>query len=200
MYYKLKKKIACFILIALLIALSSCGSNDYSIDSAPHADGVAFEFYKSYDEGIDIHLPVDISNSLACEYVIGNEESSNALWTINYDFNNDYLTNYPNALFEIVNSIKGHLDNQISFGFELYKDDEIVQMEYTLDNPNKEEIGYVIASIYLPILIFDNGNSFTASIPIKSIALLKTDTYIKSINDSNIIWEDFITNPNLILK
>lgn len=200
MFHKLKSKIKYILLIALLITLSSCGTASFSPDSIDHANGVAFEYYTSYNEQIDIHLPTNIYNCLACEYKNGSERTNKSLWTINYEYVNKYLTKYNNDPYEIINSIKPYLEEQISFEFNLYKNNEIIEMEYTLKNQTLEEIGYIIAEIYLPVLIVDNDYTFIVSVPIKSIALVKTDKYVISINDSNILLEDFYSNPNLILK
>lgn len=196
-----KNRLIFFIFIVLLILLSSCASSGYSPDSAAHADGIAFEYYSNYNNEIEIHLPSDINNSIACEYNQGIEKTNKALWIINYDFNNHYLTSYDNPeLFKIVSSIKDYLKAKIAFEFELYENNQIIQVESLLSNPKMEEIGYVLITLYLPILIIDNNYSYTVSVPLKSFALIKTSTHIKSINDSNILWEDFISNPNLILK
>lgn len=201
MLAKLFKKIRYILLFIIIITLSSCGSSSYYDDSINHLDGVSFIEYKKIDEETTLLLPTNIASSIAYEIELGNEVSDKSIWTINYDYKYDYLTNYDHEkLYEIINNEKDYLNNYIPFQMELYNPNDVVEMEYTLNNPNLDNVKYVIVKAYLPVIINDGDTEFGASIQIKNIVVLKINDSIQAINGTLISWDDFINKPEAILN
>ena len=183
MLAKLFKKIRYILLFIIIITLSSCGSSSYYDDSINHLDGVSFIEYKKIDEETTLLLPTNIASSIAYEIELGNEVSDKSIWTINYDYKYDYLTNYDHEkLYEIINNEKDYLNNYIPFQMELYNPNDVVEMAY------------------LPVIINDGDTEFGASIQIKNIVVLKINDSIQAINGTLISWDDFINKPEAILN
>lgn len=198
------KKCLMFIVFVLIILVSSCSMHESTL-SDDAVDGVAFDYFTTYeidDKNYDVFLPIEINKTLYYSNKIGNIKSSSKEWTINFMHEAVYHGDESLETKEVWNQLytnllasKDVLSEKCGFEVMLFDPYTSVELEYVLHNDSGEEASYVMFYTYLPIRLVNKSTkkTTTVGIPVNVDVLLKIGDMVENpFNDEMMSWEDFL--------
>lgn len=193
------------ILIVLLMFVVSCGVVDDDV-----IDGNSFDYYQSYQVDncvYEIYLPTYPNDLIYYQYDVSKTTSDKITWTINYIYEGKYHVKeeYEDKqtwinLYNSLSEGKEKLDELCGCEVELFNPYEVVEREFTLENPTKESISYVCVDMYLPIKLYnqDIDEYYIVGIPVKTMFLIMANDLVQSpITNEFITWDEFLSIPNM---
>lgn len=198
----MKKLITSLIVCILLLVISSC--------AAPYEDGYPrFTYYQNIElngYAYTLYLPANFDESIRYYYTQSYSVSTLETWTINIEYTTEYIIEGNLNLDDSFDLLLPELKEKIAIDFpnvKLSTNKTKEEIEFTLENPEKKEINYVLIEYYYPIKI---SNSATHEIsivylPIYKDMLIKNGQLIQAIDkDVYIDFEAFTNLDNVYSK
>lgn len=201
----MKRNIGVLLLMMFLLIITSCGQME-SGDMGGF-DGVIYNYENDLlvnDINYSVYLPENFSDNLFYSFENNDLESESENWVINQNHKviywSDKKFDYTDEFYDYVNSLKTKLDSE-EIVYTIYKDGEIIELEFEISNSNKENIGYGILTTYIPIKLISNRSVTVILIPIEYEVLKTKGDTIETIEKDNYIpYEQFLENEKLINK
>ena len=194
------------LLMIILISITSCGSLSPNEDMIG-IDGVIYNYDKSLiinDVEYGAYLPQNFKDNIFYRFEKEELQSKSENWVINsnyevrYYIDQDFVLNDEFYLY--VDSLKEKLDTEM-IGYDIHNDEEIIELEFVIDNPNEELIGYGLLISYIPIKLINDRSDIFILIPINVDVLKTKGDMIKSLDKNEFIpYEQFLENEKLIKK
>ena len=191
----MKKLITSLIVCILVLVISSC--------AAPYEDGYPrFTYYQNIElngDAYTLYLPANFDESLRYYYTQSYSGSTLETWTINIEYTTEYIIEGNLNLDDSFDLLLPELKEKIAIDFpnvELSANKAKEEIEFTLENSEKEEINYVLIEYYYPIKLSNNITHETAIIylPIYKDMLIKNGELIQAIDKDVYINFDLFTS------
>ncbi len=202
----MRKMFGVLLLMIILISITSCGSLSPNEDMIG-IDGVIYNYDKSLiinDVEYGAYLPQNFKDNIFYRFEKEELQSKSENWVINsnyeviYYIDQDFVLNDEFYLY--VDSLKEKLDTEM-IGYDIHNDEEIIELEFVIDNPNEELIGYGLLISYIPIKLINDRSDIFILIPINVDVLKTKGDMIKSLDKNEFIpYEQFLENEKLIKK
>ena len=199
----MKRNIGVLLLMMFLLVITSCGQMTQS--QMGGFDGVIYNYENDLlieNVEYEVYLPENFKDNIFYSFDKFSLESESENWVINQNYEVIYYRDrdftFTDEFYDYVNTLKPKLDNE-GIAYNIYKDKDNIELEFVIDNQNKELIGYGVLTSYIPIKLVDNRSATFILIPI-SFDVLKTkgDTIETIEKDSYIPYEQFLENEKLI--
>lgn len=199
----MRKLVGVLLLLLIILGIASCGqipNEDMEV-----FDGVVYNFDESITiEGVnyDAYLPEKFKDNIFYKLERNELESQAENWVINSNYEITYLVDskftFSDDFYSYVNSLKENLDKE-NILYNMYKDKEKIELEFIIDNSEKELIGYGLLIKYVPIKLINNREDIYIMIPITIEVLKIRGDMIESPIDHNFIpYEQFSEDKKLI--
>lgn len=198
------RKLYLLLVLIVILLVSSCSAEE-SKDAENAADGLSFNYFKTYEiagTNYDVYLPSEIELCLYYKNELGNISSQSSDWTVNFIYEATYHLDESrekqevwSELYRKLLSDESILEEKCGFDVTLFDPYESTVLEYSLHNESKEEATYVIFNTYLPIRLVNNSTrkTSTVGIPIDMKLLLKIGNSVENpFEDGMMSWEDFL--------
>ena len=191
----MKKLITSLIVCILVLVISSC--------AAPYEDGYPrFTYYQNIElngDAYTLYLPANFDESLRYYYTQSYSGSTLETWTINIEYTTEYIIEGNINLDDSFELLLPELKEKIIVDFpnvEISANKTKEEIEFTLENSEKEEINYVLIEYYYPIKLSNNITHETAIIylPIYKDMLIKNGELIQAIDKDVYINFDLFTS------
>jgi hypothetical protein len=202
----MRKMFGVLLLMIILISITSCGSLSPNEDMIG-IDGVIYNYDKSLIiENVEygVYLPQNFKDNIFYKFEKEELQSKSENWVINsnyeviYYIDQDFVLNDEFYLY--VDSLKEKLDTEM-IGYDIHNDEEIIELEFVIDNPNEELIGYGLLISYIPIKLINDRSDIFILIPINVDVLKIKGDMIESLDKNEFIpYEQFLENEKLIKK
>ncbi len=202
----MRKMFGVLLLMIILISITSCGSLSPNEDMIG-IDGVIYNYDKSLiinDVEYGAYLPQNFKDNIFYRFEKEELQSKSENWVINsnyeviYYIDQDFVLNDEFYLY--VDSLKEKLDTEM-IGYDIHNDEEIIELEFVIDNPNEELIGYGLLISYIPIKLINDRSDIFILIPINVDVLKTKGDMIESLDKNEFIpYEQFLENEKLIKK
>ena len=191
----MKKLITSLIVCILLLVISSC--------AAPYEDGYPrFTYYQNIElngDAYTLYLPANFDESIRYYYTQSYSVSTLETWTINIEYTTEYIIEGNINLDDSFELLLPELKEKIIVDFpnvEISANKTKEEIEFTLENSEKEEINYVLIEYYYPIKLSNNITHETAIIylPIYKDMLIKNGELIQAVDKDDYINFDLFTS------
>ncbi len=196
----MKKIIFIFLLIIILVSCSAPGYYKYY-------DSISYEKLDSVlynDETYDVLIPININDSIVHYYYLGSESSHSKKWTINFEYEYDYLLfdivdqKLLNEVYRVIKDRLSYIENKANARFEIKENGAKDIIEKDLLNESGNTLEFVIVKSYLPIILDYGYSNYLVSLPVNIKILLKLNNEIENLDrEKYIAWNDFISLPNM---
>lgn len=195
------------VLLFMIILLGICSCSHIPNDDLSGFDGVVYSYDKSISiENVqyDVYLPESFKDNIFYSFEKEKLESKSENWVINSNYKVTYYVdqdiNFTDEFYGYVNTLKARLDNE-NIIHNIYKSNEMIELEFVIENPNKDLIGYGILINYIPIKLINNNFDIFVLIPIDFDVLRIKGDMIESIGKNEFIpYKQFLENERLIEK
>ena len=195
------------VLLFMIILLGICSCSHIPNDDLSGFDGVVYSYDKSISiENVqyDVYLPESFKDNIFYSFEKEELESESENWVINSNYKVTYYVdqeiNFTDEFYSYLNTLKERLDNE-NIIHNIYKSNEMVELEFVIENPNKDLIGYGILISYIPIKLINNNFDIFVLIPIDFDVLRIKGDMIESIGKNEFIpYKQFLENERLIDK
>ena len=195
------------VLLFMIILLGICSCSHIPNDDLSGFDGVVYSYDKSISiENVqyDVYLPESFKDNIFYSFEKEKLESKSENWVINSNYKVTYYVdqdiNFTDEFYGYVNTLKARLDNE-NIIHNIYKSNEMIELEFVIENPNKDLIGYGILISYIPIKLINNNFDIFVLIPIDFDVLRIKGDMIESIGKNEFIpYKQFLENERLIEK
>ena len=202
----MRKMFGVLLLMIILISITSCGSLSPNEDMIG-IDGVIYNYDKSLiinDVEYGAYLPHIFKDNIFYRFEKEELQSKSENWVINSNYEVIYYIDQDLVLndefYLYVDSLKEKLDTEM-IGYDIHNDEEIIELEFVIDNPNEELIGYGLLISYIPIKLINDRSDIFILIPINVDVLKTKGDMIKSLDKNEFIpYEQFLENEKLIKK
>lgn len=202
----MRKMFGVLLLMIILISITSCGSLSPNEDMIG-IDGVIYNYDKSLIiENVEygVYLPQNFKDNIFYKFEKEELQSKSENWVINsnyeviYYIDQDFVLNDEFYLY--VESLKEKLYTEMIV-YDIHNDEEIIELEFVIDNPNEELIGYGLLISYIPIKLINDRSDIFILIPINVDVLKIKGDMIESLDKNEFIpYEQFLENEKLIKK
>jgi len=196
----MKKIIFIFLLIIILVSCSAPGYYKYY-------DSISYEKLDSVlynDETYDVLIPININDSIVHYYYLGSESSNSKKWTINFEYEYDYLLfdivdqKLLNEVYRVIKDRLSYIENKANARFEIKENGAKDIIEKDLLNESGNTLEFVIVKSYLPIILDYGYSNYLVSLPVNIKILSKLNNEIENLDrEKYIAWNDFISLPNM---
>lgn len=195
------------VLLFMIILLGICSCSHIPNDDLSGFDGVVYNYDKNISiENVqyDVYLPESFKDNIFYSFEKEELESESENWVINSNYKVTYYVdqeiNFTDEFYSYLNTLKERLDNE-NIIHNIYKSNEMVELEFVIENPNKDLIGYGILINYIPIKLINNNFDIFVLIPIDFDVLKTKGDTIESIGKNEFIpYKQFLENERLIDK
>lgn len=195
------------VLLFMIILLGICSCSHIPNDDLSGFDGVVYNYDKNISiENVqyDVYLPESFKDNIFYSFEKEELESESENWVINSNYKVTYYVdqeiNFTDEFYSYLNTLKERLDNE-NIIHNIYKSNEMVELEFVIENPNKDLIGYGILISYIPIKLINNNFDIFVLIPIDFDVLKTKGDMIESIGKNEFIpYKQFLENERLIDK
>lgn len=195
------------VLLFMIILLGICSCSHIPDEDLSGFDGVVYNYDKSISiENVqyDVYLPESFKDNIFYSFEKEELESKSENWVINSNYKVTYYVdqdiNFTDEFYGYVNTLKARLDNE-NIIHNIYKSNEMIELEFVIENPNKDLIGYGILINYIPIKLINNNFDIFVLIPIDFDVLRIKGDMIESIGKNEFIpYKQFLENERLIDK
>jgi hypothetical protein len=202
----MRKMFGVLLLMIILISITSCGSLSPNEDMIG-IDGVIYNYDKSLiinDVEYGAYLPQNFKDNIFYKFEKEELQSKSENWVINSNYEVIYYIDQDLVLndefYLYVDSLKEKLDTEM-IGYDIHNDEEIIELEFVIDNPNEELIGYGLLISYIPIKLINDRSDIFILIPINVDVLKTKGDMIESLDKNEFIpYEQFLENEKLIKK
>ena len=199
----MKRNIGVLLLMMFLLIITSCGQMTQG--QMDGFDGVIYNYEEDLTIGniiYEVYLPENFKDNIFYSFDKFSLESKSENWVINQNHEVVYWSDqdfeYTVEFYEYINTLTSKLDNE-GLSYYIYKDEESIELEFVIDNPNKELIGYGLLTSYIPIKLINNRRVTVILVPIMfDVLKLKNDLIETTSKDSYIPYEQFLENEKLI--
>ena len=199
----MKRNIGVLLLMMFLLIITSCGQMTQG--QMDGFDGVIYNYEEDLTIGniiYEVYLPENFKDNIFYSFDKFSLESKSENWVINQNHEVVYWSDqdfeYTVEFYDYINTLTSKLDNE-GLSYNIYKDEEAIELEFVIDNPNKELIGYGLLTAYIPIKLINNRRVTVILVPIMfDVLKLKNDLVETISKDSYIPYEQFLENEKLI--
>ena len=199
----MKRNIGVLLLMMFLLIITSCGQMTQG--QMDGFDGVIYNYEEDLTIGniiYEVYLPENFKDNIFYSFDKFSLESKSENWVINQNHEVVYWSDqdfeYTVEFYDYINTLTSKLDNE-GLSYYIYKDEESIELEFVIDNPNKELIGYGLLTSYIPIKLINNRRVTVILVPIMfDVLKLKNDLVETISKDSYIPYEQFLENEKLI--
>lgn len=208
----MRKCLNIIVLSLLILIVTSCAAAPNGDHNSPNDEmaGVVdyYHYHNIYINDIQyaLYLPSDNKSAVRYYYTESSNVSTLETWTINMEYTVKYLYSQELIMEESFYSLLSDLSILIQKDFpnaQFVRDGIKEEIEFTLLNPEKEQINYVLIEYYFPVKLVErtSGNDYYVFIPIYKDILIKKESTIQNINkDEYITLETFYSNESIYPK
>lgn len=202
----MRKIFGVLLLIIILISITSCGSLSPNEDMIG-IDGVIYDYDKSItidNVEYEVYLPQNFIDNIFYKFEKQQLQSKSENWVINFNYEVTYYIDQDFALndefYLYVDLLKEKLDTEMIV-YDIHNDEEVIELEFVIDNPNEELIGHGFLISYIPIKLINDRSDIFILIPINVDVLKIKGDMIESLDKNEFIpYEQFLENEKLIKK
>ena len=199
----MKRNIGVLLLMMFLLIITSCGQ--MSPGQMDGFDGVIYNYENDLminDINYEVYLPENFKDNIFYTFDKYSLESESESWVINQNcevvYWSDQAFNYTDEFYDYINTLTSRLNNE-GISYNIYKDEEVIEHEFIINNPERELIGYGLLTSYIPIKLKDNRSVTVILVPIMFDVLKIKGDMIETINKNSYIpYEQFLNDEKLI--